>query len=111
MRRSSATAEAAQARARETALPLLYVNHAGGQDELVFDGDSFVLQADGATMLRLPPFESRVAGSGWSKRGARWHPAKGETSRALDPVAAIYQALMTGLRDYIGKNGFKSVLV
>jgi NAD+ synthase len=103
--------ELAAARAAETGLPLIYVNQIGGQDELVFDGGSFVVNADGSLAARLPFWTDSTAVTSWDRVGAAWvcrgHPA---ASPPPEP-ANTYQALMVGLRDYVDKNRFPGVLL
>jgi NAD+ synthase len=99
------------ARIRETGLPLAYVNQVGGQDELVFDGASFILNADGSEPLRLPAWEETVALSIWRKSAAGWACDPGEVAARDDDDAAAYQACMLGLRDYVEKNGFPGVII
>lgn len=99
--------EIVRARVAETALPLLYLNQVGGQDELVFDGASFALNPDGQMVLRMKEFETDEAvfrfddGAFTSDHREDW----------LEGPAAIYEALKLGLYDYVTKNGFKSVLL
>ena len=100
-------AELARARVIETGLPLIYVNQVGGQDELVFDGASFAVSADGEIAARLPPFAEHLATVKWD--GAAL--SGGETAEALDDLPAIYAAMTLGLRDYVEKNGFPGVLL
>jgi NAD+ synthase len=99
----------AAGRVTETGLPLIYVNQLGGQDELVFDGVSFALDASGATTLALPAWQEGLA-------LATFDGGKLIVPKILDiPVreqsADIYHALMTGLRDYVNKNGFPGVVL
>ncbi|MFJ1211024.1 NAD+ synthase [Burkholderia pyrrocinia] len=96
-----------RARIRETGLPMVYVNLVGGQDELVFDGGSFVLDAQGALVAKMPQFDEGHAIVEFD--GAR--PLPGAISPALSTDAQVYRALVTGVRDYIGKNGFPGVLI
>lgn len=98
---------AAQARVRETNLPMLYVNQFGGQDEIVFDGDSFGLNPDGTVALRLPAFKSATAMARLSGSTI----AKSAVAAPLGDLDALYLALVTGLRDYISKNRFRGVLI
>lgn len=99
-------------RIQETGLPLVYVNLVGGQDELVFDGDSFVLDATGEVRHQLPPFSEAlrtiefVAGVQGTVT-----PLAGECAPALEDSAAIYQALVLGVRDYIEKNRFRGAVI
>lgn len=99
----------ARARAAETGLPLVYVNQTGGQDEIVFDGASFILDAQGALALQAASFAEDTRHALWT-RGA-WECGDGAIMPVPDEIPAIYQALVTGLRDYIGKNGFPGVLI
>ncbi|OJX78268.1 NAD+ synthase [Magnetospirillum sp. 64-120] len=102
--------ERARARVAETNLPLVYVNQLGGQDELVFDGASFVLDAQGQVAVRLKSWAEQVVTTQWRKEGGRWTvqgPVEPTTSRDED----LYQAMVLGLRDYVGKNGFPGVVL
>ncbi len=102
---------AASKRVSETGLPLLYVNQVGGQDELVFDGDSFVLNADGKVVVRAAAFRSEQVVTKWSKSGTAWRCAPGAVAAHRSEPAPLYQALVAGLRDYAGKNGFRGVVL
>ena len=97
-------------RARDNALPIVYVNQVGGQDELVFDGGSFAVNADGVIALAAENFVESVT---WLKLetdgGVRCVP--GPRAGALDDVAAVWQALVLGVRDYVNKNGFPGVVL
>lgn len=101
----------AKDRVRETGLPLVYVNQVGGQDELVFDGASFILSGEGEFTLRAPDWVEDVIESGWRKSGNRWVPDKGPIAEPAADLEAIYQAMMTGLRDYVQKNRFRGVVL
>ncbi|KGX69618.1 NH(3)-dependent NAD(+) synthetase [Burkholderia pseudomallei TSV28] len=96
-----------RARIRETGLPMVYVNLVGGQDELVFDGGSFVLDGAGELVARMPQFEEGHAIVEFD--GARALPAP--IAPALPVEAQVYRALVLGVRDYIGKNGFPGAIV
>jgi NAD+ synthase len=100
------------ARVTETGLPLVYVNQIGGQDELVFDGASFVVNADHTLVAQSPSFTEAVTLTKWA-RGAdgKWRCAKAEIARAAEGLEAIYSALVLGLRDYVTKNRFPGVLL
>ncbi len=102
----------AVARVTETGLPLVYVNQVGGQDELVFDGASFVINADHALAAQAPSFVDSVTLTKW-KRGAdgRWSCAPTNVARAAEGLEAIYSALTLGLRDYVNKNRFPGVIL
>jgi NAD+ synthase len=98
-------------RVSETGLPLIYVNQVGGQDELVFDGASFALNADHALAAQLPAFEEAVELTGWTRGEDGWRctPARREApDTGLEP---IYGALILGLRDYVNKNRFPGVIL
>ncbi len=101
----------AVARTGETGLPLIYVNQVGGQDELVFDGASFVLAADRRLCAQAPAFEEAILLTRWSREGDGWRCAPAQRAPALDEEAAIYRSMTVGLRDYVGKNGFPGVLI
>ncbi|MCP5366413.1 MAG: NAD+ synthase [Hyphomicrobiales bacterium] len=101
----------ARARVAETGLPLVYVNQVGGQDELVFDGGSFVVAADGAVRARMADWESGLTATRWTRAGAGWTCAEGPLAPVAEPLESIYRALVTGIRDYVGKNRFPGVLI
>ncbi|AJY13922.1 NAD+ synthase [Burkholderia dolosa] len=96
-----------RARIRETGLPMVYVNLVGGQDELVFDGGSFVLDGQGALVAQLPQFDEAHAIVEFD--GAQ--PLRGAIAPALSLEAQVYRALVLGVRDYIGKNGFPGAII
>ena len=99
------------ARVRETGLPLMFLNRVGGQDELVFDGSSFVLNADGAAAHRLPDWEEHLRMTHWTRGDNGWQCADGPKALWEDHPADIYSAMVTGLRDYINTNGFPGVVL
>jgi NAD+ synthase (glutamine-hydrolysing) len=92
-------------RARETGLPIMYVNLVGGQDELVFDGSSFVVDRDGTLMQRAPDCEAGLYPVDFRVDGTMT-PVTGECPTHLDTEEAVYRVLVLGVRDYINKNGF-----
>ncbi|HEY7658870.1 MAG TPA: NAD+ synthase [Burkholderiales bacterium] len=94
-------------RVAETGLSVVYVNQVGGQDELVFDGGSFVLNRDGVVTHQLPAFDEAL-GLVTLTDG---DPQPGEIAAPLSTEAEVYQALKLGVRDYVGKNGFPGVLL
>ena len=98
-------------RVSETGLPLIYVNQVGGQDELVFDGGSFVLNADHGLAVQMPNFEEAVTLTEWSQEAQGWRCAVTRTTAPLDGLEALYRALTLGLKDYVEKNGFPGVLI
>ncbi len=101
----------AVARVTETALPLVYLNQVGGQDELVFDGASFVLNADHSLAVQLPAWEEAVVTTEWTKGQDGWVCRPGRRDRIVEGDASAYSACVLGLRDYVGKNGFPGVVL
>lgn len=99
------------ARIRESGLPLIYVNQVGGQDELVFDGASFVLNADLGLALQMPAWVEDVAVSTWNREPKGWVCAQGPRALVEEGLNSIYLALVMGLRDYVRKNRFPGVLL
>jgi NAD+ synthase len=99
------------ARVAETGLPLLFLNRVGGQDELVFDGCSFVLNADGTPAHRLPDWEEHLVVTHWTRGGAGWHCAPGELAVWEEHPADIYSAMVLALRDYVDRNRFPGVVL
>src|SRR4051812_47056955 len=123
-------------RAAEAGAPILYVNTVGGQDELVFDGDSLVVAPDGSVLMRAPPFVEDVFCVGVRRRAAPegpravlggvmgvrryttdvagadpWQLVPGEVAPRLRDEEEVWQALVLGLRDYVTKNRFRSVVL
>ena len=98
------------ARVVETGLPFVFVGLVGGQDELVFDGASFVLNADRSLVVQMAAFEETIAITEWIRGDALSCVAQ-PLPPAQDRLALIYRCLMTGLRDYVGKNRFPGVLL
>jgi NAD+ synthase len=101
----------AETRVAETRLPLAYVNQVGGQDELVFDGASFVLNADGVLAVQMPAWEAGIGMTEWRREGERWLCLPGTIAEVEEGEAANYLACVTGLRDYVNKNGFPGVVL
>ena len=101
----------AVARIGETGLPLLYVNQVGGQDDLIFDGGSFVLNADRSLAVQAGSWASDIKLTNWKRDGKTWRCAPETPPPALDRCENIYQALVLGLRDYVGKNRFPGVVL
>jgi NAD+ synthase (glutamine-hydrolysing) len=88
-------------------IPLVYVNQVGGQDELIFDGASFVVDAQGEVVFRAEEFKEQIGVVDF----VDGQPAHGGCASFYTPVASEYQALVLGIRDYVRKNGFKGALL
>ncbi len=101
----------AVARVTESGLPLIYVNQVGGQDELVFDGASFVLNADRGLSLQMPAWREEVAVTDWTKGAEGWRCSASDVTPIEEGNAAAYAACMLGLRDYVDKNRFPGVVL
>ncbi len=101
----------AVARVTETGLPLLYLNQIGGQDELVFDGASFVLNADLKLAVQMPAWEEAISVVEMRRTAAGWRCVQGERAGLEEQEAAAYHACVLGLRDYVDKNGFPGVVM
>ena len=101
----------AETRVAETRLPLAYVNQVGGQDELVFDGASFVLNADATLAVQLPAWEEALGITEWRRENGHWRCLPGLITEIEEGDAANYLACVTGLRDYVEKNGFPGVVL
>ena len=101
----------ARERVVATGLPLVYANLVGGQDELVFDGGSFIMAADGSLSVRLPEWEETVVPSHWrlGEGGPVCEP--GLDVPEPERLETIYRALILGLRDYVNKNYFSGILL
>jgi len=102
----------ARARVLDVGLPMAYVNMIGGQDELIFDGNSFVMNAAGEVVMRAPAFvEGTVAVD--FVRDAKGHvvPQPGHIEPELSDEASVYGALVVGVRDYVNKHGFPGVVM
>jgi NAD+ synthase len=98
------------ARVAESGLPLIYLNQIGGQDELVFDGSSFALNADRSLALQLPAFAENITTIRCTKGEEGW-TCKGPIAPVLDGDKGDYAACVLGLRDYVTKTGFPGVLL
>jgi NAD+ synthase len=100
-----------RSRAIETALPIAYLNRVGGQDELVFDGSSFIVHPDGERVVQLCDWEEELLVTDWERTSDGWRCS----SRQCEPVDAfpedVYRAMMLGLHDYVERNGFPGVIL
>jgi NAD+ synthase (glutamine-hydrolysing) len=98
-------------RIADVKLPVAYVNMVGGQDELVFDGNSFVMDAAGAVVMRAPGFEAGTYLVEFVRDNGRVVPVPGNVAPELSDVATVYQALVLGVRDYVTKHGFPGIVM
>jgi NAD+ synthase len=101
----------AVARVVETGLPLVFANQVGGQDELVFDGGSFGLQADRTLAFQMRQFEAGLALTRWEKRNDAWRCVEGPRENLPSDDSANWLACVLGLCDYVNKNGFRGVVL
>lgn len=98
-------------RSQMTGLPIAYVNRVGGQDEIVFDGSSFVMDPDGEVVVQMPDWKEALLVTEWRRQGDSWRCVTRDL-HALDPYPGdIYHAMMMGLADYVGRNGFPGVIL
>ena len=98
-------------RVREVGIPAIYLNMVGGQDELVFDGGSFVMDRDGEVRLRARPFEEGLHMVVVEGKASGAVPRAGECVAAMSTEESVYTALVTGTRDYVLKHGFPGVII
>jgi NAD+ synthase len=103
--------ELAQARSREAARALAYVNQVGGQDELVFDGRSFVLDNQGRLVRSTAAWADTVEITRWKPADEGWICEPGDIAPLGEQLEDTYAALIVGLRDYVAKNGFRGVVL
>jgi NAD+ synthase (glutamine-hydrolysing) len=103
--------EAVRNRVRDCGLPVVYVNMLGGQDELVFDGGSFVMDADGEVVQRVAPFKEALALVEIDLVDGMARPRPAHIEPALSDEASVYGALVMGVRDYVQKHRFPGVVI
>jgi NAD+ synthase (glutamine-hydrolysing) len=96
---------------KELGLPVVYVNMLGGQDELVFDGNSFVMDGAGKVVMRAPPFEEGLYQVEFERSSGVVRPVPGTVAPELGDAESVYRALVMGVRDYVGKHGFPGVVM
>src|SRR5271163_115546 len=101
----------AVARVKDAGLPLVYVNQVGGQDELVFEGASFVLNTDLTFGAQLPAFREAIATVVFERTGDGWRCSEGPNTPLIVGDEADYAACVLGVRDYVDKNGFPGVVI
>ena len=100
-----------RSRALQTQLPIAYINRVGGQDELVFDGSSFVVHPDGERVVQLPDWDEALLVTDWARTPEGWR-CETRCEHDLDRFPAdVYRAMMVGLQDYVGRNGFPGVIL
>jgi NAD+ synthase len=99
------------ARVQESGLPLAYVNRIGGQDEVVFDGASFVMNADCTLAVQMADWEERIVKTSWTRETTGWVCAKGAIEPLDTDLEGIYHAMMMALRDYVNRNGFSGIIL
>ncbi|WEK45716.1 MAG: NAD+ synthase [Candidatus Andeanibacterium colombiense] len=103
--------EIARRRAVDTGVPMAYLNRVGGQDELVFDGASFVINGDGSLAVQMRDWEEEVVETKWTKIARGWNCNRGELESLTDKSEETYCAMVLALRDYVNKNGFPGVVL
>lgn len=101
----------AAARVAETGLPLAFVNRVGGQDEVAFDGASFVMNGDGLIAHQLPDWEACVVATVWERGDAGWRCVPGEQAALEAYPGDVYAAMVVALRDYVDTNRFPGVVL
>jgi len=101
----------AVARVVEAGLPLVYLNQVGGQDELVFDGASFVINRDRRLAVQLPSWEEALVITDWKRENGDWVCSPGPMADIEEMNAALYSAMVLGLKDYVNKNRFPGVVL
>ncbi|MGZ2412432.1 NAD+ synthase [Sphingomonas sp. F9_3S_D5_B_2] len=100
-----------RARCVQTGLPIGYLNRVGGQDELAFDGSSFVMHSDGELVVQMADWEEDLLVTDWERQADGWQCLT-RARHALDPYPAdIYHAMIVALRDYVTRNGFPGVIL
>ena len=95
----------------ETGLPLIYLNMVGGQDDQVFDGASFALNPGGALAMQMPAFDTVITHIDLKRGADGWRVKDGEKAKQPDEWEQDYRVMVQSLRDYMGKTGFKKVLL
>ena len=100
-----------RSRALMTGLPMVYLNRVGGQDELVFDGSSFVVHPDGELVAQMPDWEEALLMTEWRRETDGWRCLTAEKHKLDGYPEDIYHAMMLGLADYVGRNGFPGIIL
>ena len=100
-----------RARIKDTGLPVVYVNQLGGQDELIFDGGSFAMNAAGEVVQRAAPFKEQLYAVDIDLIDGKAVPRGGHVEPELSEEASVYNALVLGVRDYVGKHRFPGIVL
>jgi NAD+ synthase len=103
--------ELVKARVAAAGKPMAYLNMVGGQDEVVFDGASMVVNADGSLAQLMPPWVEKVVTTEWTRTVKGWVCTPGEIAPPEERSQSVYHAMMLGLRDYVNKNRFPGVVL
>lgn len=103
--------QVATRRVRETGIPMIFLNRVGGQDEVVFDGASFVLDRAAKLTHQLPDWDEAIVDTVWTEDQDSWSCKPGEIHALDDHPADIYNAMIVGLRDYVNANRFPGVIL
>jgi NAD+ synthase len=101
----------AKRRAAATSLPLAYLNRVGGQDELVFDGASFVVNGDGSLAVQMKDWEEQEVTTSWTKTANGWRCDRGEIASLAQHPEDVYSAMVLAVRDYVDRNNFPGVVL
>ncbi|MCB2062999.1 MAG: NAD+ synthase [Novosphingobium sp.] len=101
----------AKRRAADTGLPLAFLNRVGGQDELVFDGASFVVNGDGSLAVQMKDWEEQEVTTKWTKTAQGWRCDRGDIAPLAEGPEEIWCAMVMGLRDYVDRNHFPGVVL
>jgi NAD+ synthase len=100
-----------RSRVTMTGLPMAYLNRVGGQDELVFDGSSFIMHPDGERVVQMVDWDEQLLVTDWKRESEGWRCAT-RVDHELDPYPEdVYRAMVVGLRDYVTRNGFPGVIL
>ena len=100
-----------RSRALQTGLPIAYLNRVGGQDELAFDGSSFIVHPDGERVVQMPDWDEDYLLTEWARGPEGWR-CETRCAHELDSFPAdVYRAMMVALRDYVERNGFPGVIL
>ncbi len=102
---------AARARVMDTGLPLIFINQLAGQDEVLFEGAGFVMNAQGEPQCRLPQFEEALALTSWREQDGKWTCTDGPDQEWVGGDEMVYRAVTRAVRDYVEKKRFKGVVI